>query len=150
MSLRENATCAQRAATLAGFSLAVLLAGCSSPQVETNESSSPPFIEAGDFEDIRRRGTLRILVPNLERSSYLPRTGSPLDAERALIESFAFMEEVEPYWISVDSRSALIPSLLREGRPDRRQPHRHRAPAQEGRFHRSDQAGTRADHYSQE
>ena len=92
MSLRENATCAQRATASAGFALAVLLTGCSSPQVETNESSSPPFIEAGDFEDIRRRGTLRILVPNLERSSYLPRTGSPLDDERELIESFAFME----------------------------------------------------------
>ena len=75
MSLRENTTCAQRATGPAFLALAVLFAGCSSPPVETNESSSPPFIEAGDFDDIRRRGTLRILVPSLERSSYLPRSG---------------------------------------------------------------------------
>lgn len=84
---------------------------------DTNSSTIPPFIEAGDLGEIRARRTLRVLVPSLERSSYLPRHGSPLDDERELILEFAEREGLEAFWVSVDSRSDLIPFLL-EGRGD--------------------------------
>ena len=57
-----------------------------------------------------------MLVPRL-RNGYLPRRGSPLDHERELIADFARDEGLEPFWVSVDSRSDLIPFLL-EGKGD--------------------------------
>ena len=91
--------------------------GCKTADGPSNSSANPPFVEAGDLDDIRRRGTLRVLVPNLERSSYLPRRGSPLDDERELIQDFADLEQLQVYWITVDSRSDLIHYLL-EGKGD--------------------------------
>jgi membrane-bound lytic murein transglycosylase F len=92
------------------------LSGCGSSS-DSNSSSTPPFIESGDLDEIRKRGTLRVLLPRLERNGYLPRRGSPLDQERELIAQFAREEGLEPYWVVVDSRSDLIPFLL-EGRGD--------------------------------
>jgi membrane-bound lytic murein transglycosylase F len=100
--------------TAAGVLLALLpllLPGCGAPP-DPNSSSKAPFIEAGDLPEIRERGTLRVLVPTLERRSFLPRRGSPLDSERELIGMFAEQEGLEPFWITVDSRSDLIPLLL--------------------------------------
>ena len=98
------------------LALASPLTGCGSPS-EPNSSSTPPFIETGDLGEIRKRGTLRILVPRIDRNSYLPRRGSPLESERELIADFARQEGLEPYWVSVDSRSNMIPYLL-EGKGD--------------------------------
>jgi membrane-bound lytic murein transglycosylase F len=96
---------------LALLALAALSPGCES-RPDPNSSSTPPFIQAGDLDDIRERGTLRVLVPKLDRNSFLPRRGSPLDSERELIADFAHLEGIDLYWISVDSRSDLIPFLL--------------------------------------
>jgi len=109
----------RRARSSIGWAVALLLtwsAGCGSPP-EPNSSTTPPFIESGDLDAIRERGTLRVLVPTLDRNSFLPRRGSPLDSERELIREFARQEGLEPYWVSVDSRSDLIPHLL-EGKGD--------------------------------
>ena len=92
-----------------------LLAGCGTP-AEPNTSSTPPFVEAGDLEEIKRRGQLRVLVPLLDHN-YLPRQGSPLEHERELITEFARESGLEPFWVSVDSRDDLIPYLI-EGKGD--------------------------------
>ena len=96
--------------------LPLFVAGCSAAP-DPNSSSTPPFIEAGDLAQIRQRGTLRVLVPRLDRHDFLPRRGSPLEHERELLAEFALEEGLEIYWVSVDSRSDLIPFLL-EGQGD--------------------------------
>ena len=106
-----------RVIALALFALLVTQPGCKTADGQSNSSAHPPFVEAGDLGDIRRRGTLRVLIPNLERSSFLPRRGSPLDDERELIQDFADLEGLEVYWIVIDARSDLIRYLL-EGKGD--------------------------------
>lgn len=96
------------------IALLLLLAqlGCTSPGTEPNTSARPPFIEAGDLDQMKRRGTLRILLPLLDRNGHLPRGGSPLDSDRELISAFAEREGLQPFWIPVRARSDLIPYLL--------------------------------------
>ena len=117
MSHEEKITRAGRTIALALLALLLAQPGCNTADGQSNSSAHPPFVEAGDLDDIRRRGTLRVLIPNLERSSYLPRLGSPLDDERELIQDFADLENLQVYWITVDSRSDLIQYLL-EGKGD--------------------------------
>jgi membrane-bound lytic murein transglycosylase F len=116
MQLRGRSVSTLRLTTLAVCALLCLLAGCGESSAP-NSSSKPPFVESGDFEQIRERGTLRVLVPNLERSGYLPRHGSPLDYERELIRNFAEQERLDLFWVTVESREDLIPFLL-EGKGD--------------------------------
>jgi membrane-bound lytic murein transglycosylase F len=68
--------------------------------------------ERFDLPRIRRRGTLRILVPRDAGAAHLPRAGSPLEAERDLAAAFAEDLDLEPEWVWVDSYEALIPKLL--------------------------------------
>ncbi len=106
------------AAALAALLLPALAwVGCGGWEFGSGRASAPPFIEAGDLEQIRARGTLRVLLPLLERRSYLPRGHDVLEAERELVEAFARRQGLEPYWIHVASRSDLIPYLL-EGKGD--------------------------------
>jgi membrane-bound lytic murein transglycosylase F len=116
MDRRAKSTWRGTACAIALLAIAWSLPGCGSSS-EPNSSNTPPFIESGDLDDIRERGTLRVLVPRIDRNSYLPRRGSPLENERELINDFARQEGLEPYWVSVDSRSDLIPFLL-EGKGD--------------------------------
>lgn len=95
---------------------AALLTGCGSG-AEGARATAPPFIESGDLREIRARGTLRVLLPMIDPHEYLPRGDSPADTERDLVEAFARQQDLQPYWIYVDSRSDLIPYLL-EGKGD--------------------------------
>ena len=113
----EKINRAGRAIALALLALLLTQPGCKSTDDPSNSSANPPFVEAGDLDDIRRRGTLRALIPNLERSSYLLRRGSPLDDDRELIQDFADGEGLQIYWITIDSRRDLIRYLL-EGQGD--------------------------------
>jgi len=115
IDLRERASFCRRVLGLISLVLLVTIVACESP--DPNSSSTPPFIESGDIDDIRKQGTLRVLVPKMEPSGFLPRRGSPLDHERELITAFAREQGLEPFWVVVDSRSDLIPFLL-EGRGD--------------------------------
>jgi membrane-bound lytic murein transglycosylase F len=99
MDLRERASSCRRVLGLISLVLLVTVFACESP--DPNSSSTPPFIESGDIDDIRKQGTLRVLV----------------DHERELITAFAREQGLEPFWVVVDSRSDLIPFLL-EGRGD--------------------------------
>jgi membrane-bound lytic murein transglycosylase F len=74
--------------------------------------SSEQVAERFDLPGIRRRGTLRILVPRDAGAAHLPRLGSPLEAERDLAVAFAEDLGLEPEWVWVDSYEALIPKLL--------------------------------------
>jgi membrane-bound lytic murein transglycosylase F len=70
----------------------------------------------GDLAEIRRRGTLRILMLRGNRG-YLPRSGSPLDHERKLAQALAEDLGLKSEFVPVDSLEELIPGLL-EGRGD--------------------------------
>ncbi len=91
--------------------LPLALAACR-PLSDPTSSSAPPFVATGDLDTISGHGVLRVLVPRLDRFSYLPRGGRPLDDERELIAGFARDLGLEPYWVVVDAREDLLPFLL--------------------------------------
>ncbi|MBN8430044.1 transporter substrate-binding domain-containing protein [Microbulbifer salipaludis] len=75
------------------------------------------YVERGDLEAIKARGTLRLLAPlGLEEES-LPRDGLPTGEWRALAEKFAHQRGLEPQWVYVDNFAQLIPALT-DGRGD--------------------------------
>jgi membrane-bound lytic murein transglycosylase F len=96
--------------------LALTAASCFAP-ADRDHGSRPPFIESGDLDEIRKRGTLRVLLPSMDREGFLPRGEGLLDFERDLVETYARQQGLEPFWIHVDSREELIPYLL-EGKGD--------------------------------
>lgn len=95
----------------------VATAACGGGSASPNSSDTPPFVERGDFREIAARGMLRVLVPRRDQDDQLPRSGDALEEERELIAEFARRNKLEPFWVSVDSRSDLIPYLL-EGKGD--------------------------------
>ena len=90
------------------LALLAIVTACGGGADASNSSATPPFIEAGDFDEISDRGTLRVLVPRTDRADFLPRSGDAMAEERDLIEEFARQNNLEPFWVSVDSRSDLI------------------------------------------
>lgn len=102
------------------------LIGCGDPSSRSPAavSSAPPsaalldapLAHLGDLKRIRGEGELRLLAL---RSSYgfLPRSGSPAEAERRLAEGLAQQLGLEPTWIFVDRFDDLVPALL-DGRGD--------------------------------
>jgi membrane-bound lytic murein transglycosylase F len=88
--------------------MALALAGCS-------EQGPPP--ELGDLDVLRAHGRLRILIPQLDDVDHLPREVDLLDRERHLAESLAQALGLEPEWIVLSARDALIDHLV-EGRGD--------------------------------
>ena len=103
--------------------IGLTLIGCARPapsEPEADGSEEPPFIESGDLAEIHERGTLRILVPRLSRSDHLPREGRSAGLEKELAAAYAYEHGLEPYFVYVDSRAKLIPSLLEGLKSDNR------------------------------
>ncbi|MCZ6755065.1 MAG: transporter substrate-binding domain-containing protein, partial [Gemmatimonadetes bacterium] len=94
-----------RLAVYAVVSLA--LVGCS--------EKGPPA-ELGDLDVLQQLGRLRILIPRLD-VDHLPREVDLLDRQRNLAESLSQSLGLEPEWIVVSARNALIDYLV-EGRGD--------------------------------
>ncbi|MFT5741089.1 MAG: membrane-bound lytic murein transglycosylase F, partial [Gammaproteobacteria bacterium] len=66
----------------------------------------------GDFIDILRRGTLRILLPrDFTSATYLPRRRSPLAEQQRIAEEFALSHGLIPELVLVDNFAKLIPAL---------------------------------------
>jgi membrane-bound lytic murein transglycosylase F len=76
-----------------------------------------PYVEQGDLEDLRERGSVRIIVPRYSRRHGLPRSSHPLDFERRLAEQFVTSLGLTPRFVWVSQHDDLIPALL-EGRGD--------------------------------
>ncbi len=74
----------------------------------------PPF--TGDLVELRKRGTLRVLVEGTEED-FLPRQGMPKAQDRELLARFAEKHGMAVEFLAVDAFDKLIP-LLREGRGD--------------------------------
>jgi membrane-bound lytic murein transglycosylase F len=75
------------------------------------------YIETGDLEALRNRGTVRLLAPRGAEVYGLPRqTHFPI-LERRFAESVVRSLGLEPVWVWVDSHEDLVPMLL-EGRGD--------------------------------
>lgn len=104
-------------AALLWLPLLVCCSGESSPPLAENETTSPPFIEAGDLPQIEQRGQLRVLLPLRVTAGRLPRRGHSLDFERTIIESYARKKGLKPIFVFVESRDQLLPSLL-QGKGD--------------------------------
>lgn len=94
---------------LGGALLAVVTAVGCAPEPRT---TATPDAHHGDLDEIRARGTLRVLLPKRVVAEQLPRGGPTLDHERQLIEQFARDEGLEPVWIRVASREQLLSGLL--------------------------------------
>jgi membrane-bound lytic murein transglycosylase F len=74
----------------------------------------PPF--TGDLAELRKKGTLRVLVEGTEEA-FLPRQGMPKAQDRELLVRFAEKQGLTVEFLAVQGFDKLIP-LLREGRGD--------------------------------
>ena len=96
----------------------LLTVGCEKPEpVEELLLTEPPFIATEDLDGIVESGTLRVLLPLLIDQARLPRDGFPLDLERSQAEAYAESLDLEPVFIYVESRAAMIDALI-HGRGD--------------------------------
>lgn len=67
----------------------------------------------GDFDEIRKRGILRIVVPaNIGGGRYLPRNGSPVSEQQEIAESFARYHNLTPVLVTVRNFGEMISSLV--------------------------------------
>jgi membrane-bound lytic murein transglycosylase F len=76
-----------------------------------------PYVEQGDLDALRERGTVRVLVPRFSTRHGLPRSSHPIDFERQLAEEFVQSLGLTPRFVRVSEYDELIPALL-EGRGD--------------------------------
>ena len=107
----------RRAAALIVVLTSLAAASCEKPVEPPIGSSTPPFVESGDLQQIERRGVLRVLRPRLAQAQHLPRQGEAFDVEEELVEAYARSTGLSPFWVYVETRDKLIPALL-EGRGD--------------------------------
>ena len=77
-----------------------------------------PEVFNGDFEEIKSRGQLRIVIPaNVGGGRYLPRKGSPVSQQFEIAEAFARFHNLEPELLITESFADMIPMLV-EGKAD--------------------------------
>jgi len=77
-----------------------------------------PYVETGDFNAIKDRGRLRLLmVRRPDAVTHLPRAGSPVNTQLRAAARFARSVGLEPVVVLVDRFEQLIPALT-EGRGD--------------------------------
>ena len=116
----------------AGESTAPAASGPTAAATATQGGEEAPFPEAplptkpvderelpvamGDLEEMKARGTLRILIDGTEED-FLPRQGSPKEEERALLRRFAERHGLQAEFIGVSGFDRLLPLLL-EGKGD--------------------------------
>lgn len=77
---------------------------CDSPQENIEHAS---VLEQGDFEQIKARGTLRVLIHNKKNECIISHT------ERQLIEEFANINNLKLDWLYVKNDWALLPELVK-------------------------------------
>jgi len=66
----------------------------------------------GDFDAIKKRGILRIIIPaNIGGGRYLPRQGSPVSQQHEIAEAFAHFHKLIPQLIIVENFSDMIPAV---------------------------------------
>lgn len=66
----------------------------------------------GDFDSIKKRGRLRIVMPaNIGGGRYLPRQGSPVDQQHEAAEAFARSQGLVPEIVIAESFADMIPAL---------------------------------------
>lgn len=70
-----------------------------------------------DMDEIRARGTLRIILPNLEANPYLARGGRPVEQDRELLEQFAEQRNLKVEWIGAPAGTPLLKAVA-EGYAD--------------------------------
>ena len=70
-----------------------------------------------DFDQIKQRNTLRVLIPRTEGRIYLPRKGYPLDIELEQLKQFSDKHELDFETVHVPDFDQLIPSLI-DGKGD--------------------------------
>lgn len=109
-------------AALLGLAL-LLSSSCTPPEptgaTETAEANSHTLaleLSTDDLPGLRKRGELRILVQR-RSVDWLPRDGSPLDADRLQAASLARDLGLRATFVALESFDELIPALL-EGRGD--------------------------------
>ena len=95
------------------LALALLPFGGCGPAVE--DAAPNPAHEPRSLAEIMESGELRILLPQRDYISRLPRKRNVLEFEKELAGAFATHLHLEPVWIFVDSRDRLIPDLWRAG-----------------------------------
>lgn len=101
------------------WALALVGAACTGPEDESDYE--PPrvaestYVETGDFPEISRRGTLRLLVPATAAQAAAP--ASPVQAQIRYAAGFARSLDLEPVLVPVRYIDELIPAL-RAGRGD--------------------------------
>ncbi len=67
----------------------------------------------GDFDAIKQRGRLRIIVPaNIGGGRYLPRHGSPVGQQQEIAEAFARFHHLTPQLIIAQNFADMIPALI--------------------------------------
>ncbi len=97
------------------------MAGCDSGESvgekvsvgETKPTAVAP-VETGDLDALKKRGELRILVPvNLEGGRYLPRKGSPVNAQQSAAKEFAASLGLKPRIVPAVNFADMIPMLLK-------------------------------------
>ncbi len=84
-------------------------------KLETEESSNKlrKSLSVIDLEAIKKRGSLRILVPsNLDGGQFLPRFGSPVNQQQQIAQDFAKSMGLEAEVIPVFSIRDMLSSLL--------------------------------------
>ena len=83
-----------------------------------NSAIASSDIFTGDFEEIKKRGQLRIVIPaNVGGGRYLPRKGSPVSQQFEIAEAFARFHGLEPELVITNSFADMIP-LLAAGKAD--------------------------------
>jgi membrane-bound lytic murein transglycosylase F len=101
---------------------AALLTACQQPEPTSFEPprvlEESPYVETGDFNAIKDRGRLRLLmVRRPDAVTHLPRAGSPVNTQLRAAARFARSVGLEPVVVLVDRFEQLIPALT-EGRGD--------------------------------
>lgn len=87
-------------------------------QTQNIQKSSTKQSESLDLSEIKKRGTLRIIVPsNLSGGLFLVRSDSPMDKQQGLAVSFARSLGLKPEIVPVLSFRDMLPAL-NEGRGD--------------------------------
>lgn len=84
---------------------------------DENTEQDTSHLYTDDFDQIKKRKLLRVLIPRTEGRIYLPRKAYPLDIELEQLKQFSEKHELEIEKIYVPDFDQLIPSLI-DGKGD--------------------------------
>ena len=102
------------------LSASLVLSSCSENSTDNRQSEQQKNtieLYTDDFDQIKKRKLLRVLIPRTEGRTYLPRKGYPLDIELEQLKQFSEKHELEIEKVYVPDFDQLIPSLI-DGKGD--------------------------------